>query len=163
MKTEPTMREESLRTQIALGWTINLVILCMMFIFMIVQSALANNAFHALHRDPGSEGMRMLVYMVPYYALMPLYVFWASGLRWRVLRWIAVASAGLGCAYFMLHHLSHWVLGERPDFNSSVLDLTLHVVGLWVLIKSVKWAKLPVAVPETEKVSLPSNAVFQRS
>jgi len=161
MKNEPTMRETSLRAQIAVGWVTNLLILCMMFVFMITDSALADNGFRALHRDPGFRGLRMLVYMVPYYALMPIYIYWASNYRVRFLRWVAVTTAALGLVFFILHHLSHWHFGQRPDFNSNVLDLTLHGVGLWVLMNSIKWAKLPLPARDTENAALTENASLQ--
>lgn len=158
MRIEPTMREETLRTQIAIGSITNLLILCMMFAFMITGSALADNGFRALHRDPGIRGLNMLVYMVPYYALMPIYVYWVSGLRLRFLRWVAVANAGLGFVFWILHHLSHWHFGERPDFGSHVMDLTLHAVGLWVLVQSITWAKLPLSVSVVDRVPVANNA-----
>lgn len=158
MRSESTVREESLRTQIALGWITNLLILCMMFVFMITDSALANNNFEALQIDPGTDGLRMLVYMIPYYALMPIYVYGVSGLRLRLFRWVAVVTAALAWLFFILHHMSHWVAGQRPDFNSHVLDLTLHLVGIWVLFRSIQWARIRVAESAIEK-TLPIRGV----
>jgi hypothetical protein len=166
MKNEPIMREESLRIQIALGAITALMILCMMLAFMITQSALADNQFEALHRDPGLFGIRMLVYVVPYYALIPVYVYCIGTFRLQVFRWIIVAIAGLGLVFWILHHLSHWRLGSRPDFNSHVMDLTLHVVGLWLLVSSIRWAKLPklpLPVRDQDDASVANNIALQES
>jgi hypothetical protein len=149
------MRDESLRTQISLGWIINLLIGTLMFTFMTIESALADNDFRALRRDPGSEGLKVLVYLVPFYALMPVYVYLVGRFRTRVFRWIAVAMAALAFMFFLLHHLSHWYFGQRPDFSSHVLDLTIHAGGLWVLVNSIKWAKLPAAEHGTEEAFVP--------
>jgi hypothetical protein len=139
------LREESLRSQIALGWAINLAIMSIMLGFMILQSILteAESGFRSLHFDPGRSGAKWLVFVIALYALMPAYVSLVNGLRPRIFRWIAVALAAVGLVFFLLHHLSHWYFGQRPDFSSHVLDLTLHLIGLWVLVNSVRWAKLP--------------------
>ncbi len=146
------MKEESLRIQIALGAITALLVLCMMLAFMITQSALAGNDFQALQRDPGTRGIRMLVYMVPYYALIPVYVYCFGAFKLRVFRWFMVAVAVLGLVFWLLHHLSHWWFGSRPDFNSHVMDLTLHIVGLWLLVSAIRWAKFPrLPLPLREK------------
>jgi hypothetical protein len=155
------MRDESLRTQIALGWITNLLIGCLMFTFMIMESALADNAFRALRRDPGVEGLKFLVYMVPFYTLMPVYVYAVGGLRSRVFRWIAVVMAALGLFFFLLHHLSHWYFGTRPDLSSHVLDLSLHAIGIWVLVNSIRWARLPAAARDVDQA--PAAAAAARA
>lgn len=143
MPSEPTLREESLRTQIALGWTMLLVVLCWIFAIMICESAMSNTNFKALLRDPGVRGIPSLVYIGAFYGLMPLYVNLVSGFKMRIFRWIAVAAAGLGLIFWILHHLSHVHFMTRTTFTSNVLDLTLHALGFWVLVNSIKWAKIP--------------------
>jgi hypothetical protein len=143
MISEPTAREESLCTQIAVASVTALLTLCWMLTFMIVQSALENNAFRDLQRDPGVNGLTSLVYIVPFYALLPVCVFSVRKLKARVFRWIVVAFAGFALVFWILHHLSHWLFGQRPTFSSHVVDLTLHAVGLWMLVNAIKWAKPP--------------------
>jgi hypothetical protein len=84
-----------------------------------------------------------MTYILALYALMPVYVHLVHGLRVRLFRWIAVIPAVLGFSYLLLHHLSHWRVGQRPDFTSHVFDLVLHVVALWVIMNTIKWAKFP--------------------
>ena len=163
MKIQPTMKEETLHTQIALGSITVLVVLCWMLVFMITESALADNNFRSLHRDPGRDTLGIIVYLVPFYALMPIYVYWARHLRFRLFRWIAVVMAGLGVIFWVLHHLSHWQFGQRPTFSSHVVDLTLHAVGLWVFVKSIKWARLPLPVRETSEASVANSVALQQS
>jgi hypothetical protein len=143
MKSEPTLREESLRTQIALGWITILAVLCWIFAIMICESAMSNTNFRDLLRDPGVQGISSLVFIGAFYGLMPLYVNLVSGLRPRIFRWIAVAAAGLCLIFWILHHLSHVHAFTRRTFTSNVLDLTLHALALWVLINSIKWANIP--------------------
>jgi hypothetical protein len=163
MKSEPTMREESLRIQIALGSITMLLVLGWMFTFMIAESALMNNNFRALHRDPGLDGLRYIIYIVPFYALLPLYVYSIRNLKLRLFRWLEVAAAGLGFVFWILHHLSHWSFGQRPSFSSHVVDLTLHAVGLWLLVNSIKWARLPLAEREVEQASVARRVALQQS
>jgi hypothetical protein len=158
MEREPTMTEETLCTQIALGWALALLVLGWMFSVMITQSALANDGFHELHRDPGLEGLPSVIYMVPFYALMPIYVYLVR-FRTRALRWLAVAAAGFKFLMWILHHLWHWYHGTRPDATSHVIDITLHLVGLWVLVKSIQWAKLPPPAREMNKHSVTEEVV----
>lgn len=152
MKHAPTIREESLRTQIALAAITALLTLCWMLVFMITESALADNGFHALHGDPGR--VSSIIFIVPLYALIPVYVYLVGNLRPRVFRWILVALAGLAFVFWILHHLSHWQFGQRPTFGSHIVDLTLHVVGLWMLVNSIKWAKLPPPAREIDRASV---------
>ena len=135
--------EESLRGRIALGWAINLILVTIMLLFMTIDSILMDDSFRALRMDPGRQGLRLLTYVLALYALMPVYVHLVHGLKTRLFRWIGVALACVGFVYFLLHHLSHWNFGQRPDFTSHVFDLVFHVVSLWVMFNSVRWAKFP--------------------
>jgi|SRR5450631_383129 hypothetical protein len=153
MRAEPNVREQSLLAQIGLGWITNLLIMGLMLVFMIIQSVLEKNNFRLLWRDPGFEGLRFLIAMVPCYALMPPFMYLVSGIRWRPLRWMAVVAAALALIVFLLHHLSHWYFGERPDLNSHLQDITLHLVGLWVLVNTIKWARLPFPERAREKTA----------
>jgi hypothetical protein len=156
------MRDESLRTQISLASITVLLIGCLMFAFMIIESALADNNFRALRRDPGLGALRVLVYFIPFYAFVPLYVYLVGDLRLRVLRWVVVAIAGLGFVFWILHHLSHWYFGGRPTFSSHVIDLCLHTLGLWLLISSIKWARLPFAAREIDRAPIASKVALGR-
>lgn len=135
--------EESLRGRIALGWVMQLLVVVIMLQFMIYASVFMDDNFRSLRRDPGVLGLQTLVYIFGVYALMPIYVHLVHGMRIRFFRWIAVAVAALAFVYFLLHHLSHVQRGERPDFTSHVFDLVLHLISLWVIVNSVRWAKFP--------------------
>lgn len=163
MKSQPANKEESLRIQIALGSITVLLIANWLLAFMIVESALADNGFRALHRDPGLAGLNFITYIVPYYALIPVYVYLVRDFRLRAFRWVAVAMSGLGFVFWILHHLSHWRFGQRPTFTSHVVELTLHTVGLWLLVSSIRWAKLLLPARDLERVSVAGHAALQES
>lgn len=143
--------EESLRGRIALGWVINLLLVTIAVLFVTIESILMDDSFRSLRIDPGLRGLASMTYTMALYALMPVYVHLVHGLKTRLFRWIAVAMAALAFVYFLLHHLSHWMGGQRADFTSNVLDLSLHIVGIWVLVNSVKWAKFPRAGTELKE------------
>lgn len=134
------LEEESLRSQIGLGWGLGGVALAMTIGFMIVDSSLMDNNFRSLRADPGTS-IEWLVYVFAVFPLMPVYVNLVHGVRPRLLRWLGVAVAGLELVFFLLHHLSHWQLGERPTVSSHVFDVVLEIVLVWVLVNSIKWAK----------------------
>jgi hypothetical protein len=135
-------REESLRNQIAQGWTLMLLVVAIMFIFQTIASVLMDNNFATLRMDPG-ESAKWLVYLLGAYALMPVYVHLVHEAKARLFRWVAVALAAAGFLFFLLHHLSHWEIGQRPDLSSHVLDIVLHLISLWVIVNSVRWARFP--------------------
>lgn len=133
-----------LPAKIALGWIASLLVQTIVMVMMIVETLLreASTGFRSLHIDPGTQGLRMLVYAVAFYALMPVYVFAVRSLRPPAFRWIAVAASFAGFMFLLLHHLSHVFFHQRPDFTSNVMDLTLHVIGLWVIVNSIRWARV---------------------
>lgn len=137
-------QEESLRNQIALGWTMQLLTVTIMLLFSTIESILMDNNFATLRLDPG-QSIKWMVYLIALYALMPIYVHLIHGLRMRIGRWAEVGLAVVGFIYFLLHHLSHWEIGQRPDFSSHVIDLTFHAIAIWVIVNSVRWARFPRA------------------
>jgi hypothetical protein len=136
------LQEESLRQQIALGWVMELLIVVTMFVCMIIDSAMRDDNFASLRVDPGNS-LKWLVFLIGLYALMPVYVNLVHGLRLRLFRWLAVALAVCGFLFFLLHHLAHWQMGQRPDLSSHALDLVLHLISLWVIVNSIRWARFP--------------------
>jgi hypothetical protein len=134
-------RNESLRSRIALGWVMMLLVQTIMLVIMTVDSILMDDNFKSLRFDPGSRGLKMMVVLFALYALMPVYVYLVPGGRLPALRWIAVGLAALGFLFFLLHHLAHWHYGQRPDLSSHVLDVTIHLISLWVIVSSIRWAR----------------------
>lgn len=139
-------KQESLRTQIALGWVSLLLILAIMLEVMIVQSSFANDNFTALKHDPSRGGLRIMLYFIGLYALMPILVFSVDAARLRALRWLVVGVAALNLLFMVLHHLSHWLIGQRTTFSSNILDFAYHLTALWVLYRSIQWSRREVPV-----------------
>lgn len=154
-------RPSTLATQIAMGWTVSLLVQTIAFMLMVVASLLkeASTNFRSLHFDPGTQGLRLLPYLAAYFALMPFYVYIVDRRRSRALRWLEVAAAVIGGLFLLLHHLSHLYFGQRPDFSANVIDLTLHLISLFIIIKSIRWARgtAPAVAPVLTKAPLTAS------
>lgn len=136
------VREESLRNQIAIGWIGMLLVVVLMLVSMTIAGVYDNDGFKALHQDPGTDGLQMLQFMLGSYALMPVVVSLLGMVPMRAVRWLAVVYAILIMFYFTLHHASHAVHGERPTTSSHMLDIAHHALALWVVINSIRWARI---------------------
>lgn len=128
-----------LRHKISLGWIAMLLVLTVMLAHMILLGIYAENDFAALKRDPGPGFLKYLMLVYCLYAVMPIYIY---SVERKALRWVGVGVASLFFLFFVLHHLGHWVAGDRPGVLSHALEAALHVLGLWVVVNSVRWARI---------------------
>lgn len=138
-------RETSLPTQVAVGWTLILLVKTFSFSAGILFSILANDSYEILSVDPGIRAARAFLYVFWLLSLMPVFVMLSTRTEARFPRWIGVALVSALLFLTALHHGSHWHNGDRPDFNSHVIDLMNYGVGLWVLFNSIRWARAPAA------------------
>lgn len=132
--------DDRLCNQTAHAWIGLLLVMISMLLVMTIH-ALIEESPELLYFDPGPAGLRMLILVTGFYALMPMVTHLVHATRLRPLRWLIVVLGVLSLLYFMAHHASHWTRGERPDFNSHVLDLTHHILALWLIVTSVRWAR----------------------
>jgi hypothetical protein len=137
---EMQSQDESLRHQIALGWAMNGVALVIGLAFTIIESSMMNNNFRAIRIDPGRH-MKWLVYVIAMYPFMPMYIHLVHERKARIFRWLAFAAAVLGFFFFLLHHFSHWVAGQRLGPSSHAIDVVIELVSLWVIVNSFRWAR----------------------
>ena len=135
-------RDESLRHRVAHGWTLLLLLQTAMLVFMIVHSVLMDNNFKSLKFDPGTSGLKLISFIFMLYAVMPVYVHLVHGRRSRIWRWVEAVLAMLGFFFLLLHHIAHWYYGQRPTLSSHALDLSIEIVGLWLIVSSIQWARV---------------------
>jgi len=134
-----------IRQQIALGWIASLLILSLTLGTMLLQGLLSDAALLALSSDPGQHGLNFIKWVAGVYVLMAIGVYSLDARR-RWIRWLFVAVSIVMLLLFVLHHLSHWVFGQRPDLLSHVMDVHHHVAMGWVVYNSVRWVRaLPTA------------------
>ncbi len=136
-----TVNEESLRQQISLGWIAALLVLTIGLEAMIIQGLFTDQDLLALRVDPGSSGLTILKYLSAIHVVMAIAVY-TPVVRFGFARWAFVGVAGLMLVVFVLHHLSHWVFGQRPDFTSHVMDLLHHLTMGWVLYNSIRLRRI---------------------
>jgi hypothetical protein len=135
-------KEDILRIKISMGWLSMLAVVIVMLVCMIYASIFEGNAFKALYRDPSPTGIVSLQALLAVYALMPLFVYVIGGIRLRALRWLPGIFAILMLLYFGLHHAGHTYSGDRPTVVSHLLDVAHHLLAIWVVVNSIRWAKL---------------------
>lgn len=133
--------EESLAHQIALGWIASLAVLATTLLSMALLGMLAEADFLALRKDPGYDGVFLLKILSAIYVFTAIGIY-AFGSR-RLFRWVAVAVAILAFLLMVMHHLSHWVAGERNGLMSHLMDVIHHISMGWVILNSWRWARLP--------------------
>ena len=134
-------RDDFLALQVAMGWILLLLIKTVGFSAAILFSIYAENGFRELFSDPGPTSARSLWYVFWLISAMPIYIMVATRSRQVWLRWISVPIAAAFLLIGILHELSHWQYGDRPDFNSHVIDLMNHGAALWILVNSIRWAR----------------------
>ena len=136
-----TINQESLRQQISIGWIASLLILTVGLEALIVQGLFTDEDLLALRVDPGGPGLVILKYLCAIYVCMAIAVQ-TPAVRFAFARCALVGFAGLIWVVFVLHHLSHWFYGQRPDFTSHVLDLLHHLTMGWVLYNSIRLSRV---------------------
>jgi hypothetical protein len=126
--------------QVAFGWVMVMLTHLVTLVFATLRSIFMDDNFSIIRDDPGTYGLYLLVYVVALYLLMPVLTFMISSLKLAAGRWLMVIFSLASLFFTVLHHLSHWVRGDRSDFNSHVFDLTIHTIGIWLVYSSVRWA-----------------------
>lgn len=89
----------------------------------------------ALAKDPGPTGLRVLVCMICFNALIQALVHTSSAGPFRLT--ILVLSV-LYTAFFVAHQIVHLFGGEKPGLH-SILDLTHHALGFLAIWAAWQW------------------------
>jgi hypothetical protein len=143
-------KNDTLAWQISIGWVTMLALLAIMVVLSILESIYMKNDFGNLWADPGPKGIKSMVFVVAVYALMPVYVSITEPRGSRGYAYLAVAFAFIALFFFVMHHIAHWYYGQRNDLSSHVLDVTHHIVAIWVIINSLKWARRPLRLSSAD-------------
>ncbi|MGZ3181893.1 MAG: hypothetical protein ACXU8N_05565 [Telluria sp.] len=146
-------QQQNLSLQIALGWVMLLLILSISLLIMVTQGIVTNDEFKVLRADPGPLGLRMIIYLFGIYAVMPVAVSLTQASGIKGLRWTVFVLTVLLFAFFVLHHLSHWQNGDRPDFNSHVLEIAHHTIAVWLAWNTFRWARSGAPAPVAHGVA----------
>jgi hypothetical protein len=134
-------KDDYLCTQIVHAWIGMFIVFASMLLMQVLQLLIDDNV-EMLYLDPGISGMKVLISIEAFYAMMMVLTHLVHPVaKLRPLRWLLMVAGLLTWMYFITHHAGHYTQNERPDFFSNVLDLTHHVLGLWLVITSVRWAR----------------------
>ena len=133
------LEEFSLRTSVSTAWLCWLLIVLTMGVVDLVQSAVIVD-FTKFDKDPGQEGLNMLIIVMTIYALMPILVRTIDNV---IFRWFVVAAAVFFTMFFIAHEVSHLIIGDMPWGIRHSLDLAHHAIGIWMTIIAGKWAHYP--------------------
>ncbi|RQP22645.1 hypothetical protein [Piscinibacter terrae] len=130
--------QDELRRSITVGWINALQLVVIMFLVSVVRAAIAND-FKPFGRDPGNLGLDIMIVIFAIYALIPVAVRMFDGL---IFRWTMVGAAVFFFLMFIAHQLTHMVVDKMPLNIYHVLDFSHHAVLLWLIVCSVRWARM---------------------
>lgn len=130
--------QETLRRRITVGWISALQLVVIMFVVSLVRAAIAND-FKPFALDPGNRGLDMMIVIFAIYAVIPVLVRVFDGLLFR---WAMVGASVFFFLMFIAHQLTHMVVDKMPLSIYDVLEFSNHAVMLWVIVCSVRWARL---------------------
>jgi hypothetical protein len=140
-------QDDNLCHQLALGWSLQFLIKVATLLLIILRGILLENDFAHVKGDPGKSGFLFILYQYWFFAIIPILIYAVRGYRSRIARWSLVGVAILVLVLSVLHHLSHTMAGIRPNLHSHVMDLVIEMNLIWILVISVKWARMPAGEP----------------
>jgi len=103
----------------------------------LTKSAVAGD-FSNFIKDPGTEGLKFLIVIMVIYILMPMLVR-SIAAHW--FRWAVVGITVLFTLLWIAHQVHHLVEGDKLFDILQAIDFFHHVLGAWVTVAAVKWAR----------------------
>jgi hypothetical protein len=118
------------------GWTMMfLVFLANLSIDMIKCSVVGDCTAWSAHIGIG--GVKLITVIMMIYTVVPMMVRTVSA-RW--IRYAVLPVTMFITLFYIAHELSH--RGDKPFGIYHALDITHHILGVWVLITAVRWIRL---------------------
>ncbi|MEJ2418821.1 MAG: hypothetical protein P8Y45_18195 [Exilibacterium sp.] len=140
--------EERYRLLITIGWICLLQIVILMFLVYLMRSAVDND-FLSWSKDPGEFGLDMMYIVFTIYIFIPILTQIFSA---KIFRWFLVLIGILFFLFFVAHQLSHMIIDNTSLSLVHLLDFAHHFLSLWVIVISIRWARLPGSVNEAQNV-----------
>lgn len=125
------------RAMVAQGWTLMFMVFVSNLVIDLIKNAVRGDATQwAQHL--GMPGVQLLLVVMAIYALMPMLVRSLSA------PWFRFTVVGL--TVFMglfvgAHEISHLSPNDKPFGIFHTLDLTHHVLVIWVTVAAVRWSR----------------------
>lgn len=89
-------------------------------------------------RHLGMPGVKFILAVMTVYALLPVLVRTLAA-HW--FRYVVVGLTVLMSLFVGAHEVSHLTAGDKPFGLLHLLDLTHHILGIWVTVAAVLWAR----------------------
>lgn len=132
-------KQESLRQTVIVGWINLLQLVVVMFVVSLITSAIAND-FTRFGKDPGYAGLNIMIVVFAIYAAVPILVRAYDG---HAFRWFMVGISIFFLLFFIAHQLTHMMVDKTPLTLYSILDFSHHFIMLWVIVCTIRWARMP--------------------
>lgn len=132
-------KSERMRSIVAQGWTAMFLVFIANIVMDLVRIlVLGVQAQWAEHM--GMQGVKFILAVMSIYALMMVLVRTLSA-RW--FRFATVGITALMTLFVGAHEVSHLMAEDKPFGLLHALDMTHHILGVWVLVAAVMWARQP--------------------
>lgn len=135
---------DDLRNRIALGWISMLFCAIGGFMADLIKSAVSND-FSKWSSDPGPIGLQIVSTVIVIYIAMPLIIRSASAVWFR---WTLVGLTVFFALFFLAHQVAHAVSGTRPFDIVHAFDFAHHVIAIWQVVLTARWARAVADEPE---------------
>lgn len=132
-------KQETMRQSVIVGWINLLQLVVVMFVISLIKSAIEND-FTPFGRDPGIQGMNIMIVVFTIYALIPVLVRMFSATPFR---WFIVGISIFFLLFFIAHQITHLAVDKMPLTLYSLLDFAHHLMMLWVIVCAIRWARIP--------------------
>jgi len=140
---------DELRSRIAQGWTAMFFMVICGFLSDLIKSAVTAD-FTKWDRDPGPIGLNIVSCVMAIYIFMPVLI---RAVKAQWFRWLVVTLTVFFSLFFVAHQVAHALSGTRPFDIVHVFDFGHHILGIWVTVLAVRWAReeapLPLPVQQT--------------
>jgi hypothetical protein len=130
-------QEPSTAHFIAQGWVMMFLVFIAVLMMEFVTASVADDL--SIFRNPdGQRMLRVVIFVVMLHALMPLLV-WKLDAAW--FRWTVLCITGVFTVAMIGHQWIHVLRDDRPVGLLNLLDITHHVLGLWVTTAAWRWVR----------------------
>ena len=135
--------DDAFRGRVAQGWIAMFLCFACMFLMALVRDAVGND-FSRWAADPGNLGLRVVSVLMTIYIFMPMLV---RNVRGHWFRWVAVGIAAFIGFFILAHQVAHALTQSRPFDIVHIFDFSHHLLTLWVVTLTVRWARVEDEMP----------------
>ena len=130
---------ERMRSIVAQGWLAMFMVFLANIVMDLVRILITGTqAQWAEHM--GMQGVKFILVVMAVYAVMPVLIRTLSA-RW--FRGTVIGITALMSLFVGAHEVSHLMASDKPFGPLHALDITHHLLGIWVLVAAIAWFRQP--------------------